>query len=303
MHFDLQFLRPHLFSAGILALGAWVMWRVRRSLVTGEREGKQVLTDRKSIMAVPHPSGDTRPTDEAKRRGVRSIEARFTVHRRLLMPLVGLATLALASLPFLGDVPATALSLVVAIVTGVLGVAARPVLENAISGLVLSFSKAIRIGDTVTLDDLYGTIEDISSTHTTIRIWDWRRYVVPNSEMLQSKVVNYTLFDQQLWACVEFWVAHDTDLARLQEIALEVARESRYALDSEQPELWFLALEQLSLKCWLVAWTANSAAAWAFKDEVRGKLATRLHQEGIHSHGYRQLVSRPGGRPEAPVPG
>lgn len=279
----------------MLIVGGLLMWRVRRSLLTGEREGKRNLQRRESIQAVHYAEGDVRPTEEAKRRGVRSIESRFTVHRRLLIPLIGLASLAFAAVPFLDDVPATALSLVVAIVTGVLGVAARPVLENAISGLVLSFSKAIRIGDTVTLDDLYGSVEDISTTHTTIRLWDWRRYVVPNSQMLQSKVVNFTLFDQQLWACVEFWVAHDADLERMQAIAVEVASESPHVLESETPELWFLSIEPHAIKCWLVAWTANAAAAWAFKDDVRGRLVRRLRSNGIHSHGYRQIVGPPTG--------
>lgn len=288
----LEVVRGHLFSISVVLAGLWLMWRVRRSLVAGEREGKQVLSGRESIMAVPHPVGDVGSTAEAKRRGERSIEARFTVHRRLLLPLLALATGAIAALPFLEAVPATALSLVVAIVTGVLGVAARPVLENAISGLVMSFSKAFRIGDTVLLDDLYGTIEDITSTHSTIRLWDSRRYVVPNSQMLQSKVVNYTLYGQQLWGCVEFRVAYDTDLAKLDEIALAVAQESRHALETERPELWFMGLDEHSLKCWLVAWTANSAAAWAFKDDVRRRLVGRLHEAGIKTHGHRQLITR-----------
>lgn len=70
--------------------------------------------------------------------------------------------------------------------------------------MVISFSKHFLTGDTVTLDSQYGTIEDISLTHTTIKLWDWQRYVVPNHRMLSKEVINHSHRQGYLMA----WVAY-----------------------------------------------------------------------------------------------
>lgn len=293
-----------IYVAIVLALGSWTVWRLRVSLRRGEREVQERLAARKAVTAVPTPESDARPCDDVRARGALGIKARFSVHRRLLLPMVSCGVLVVAALPFLDRVPATALSLLIAVVTGVLGVAARPVLENAISGLVMSYSDALRIGDTVSLDGHYGTVEDISPTHTTIRVWDWRRFVVPNAQMLQSKLLNYSRFEQPLWAYVEFWVAYDSDLSRLREVALEVANSSPHNLGHEPAELWFMGNEPHGLKCWLAAWVSDPSSGWSFKDDVRGRLATRLREEGIATHGHRveQRVAHAPVRSRPPEP-
>jgi small-conductance mechanosensitive channel len=96
----------------------------------------------------------------------------------------------------------------------ILGIASRPWIENIIAGLVLSYSKALNIGDTVLIQDHYGTIEDINFTYTILKIWDWRRFVIPNQVMLREDFVNYTLNEDFYWAKINLWVGHDADLVR-----------------------------------------------------------------------------------------
>jgi small-conductance mechanosensitive channel len=171
----------------LVALGIliWVLTFIRST----RRVRKQRLRKRKLQAALETSSPLGNPIAAAREHGLESIEKHFTVTRRVAVPaVIGLAAIA-TGLPFLADVPAAFLSLVAASVAVLFGIAARPVVENAIAGVVIAHSKLINIGDSIRVDDHYGTIEDVTTTHTTVKLWDWRRYVVPNSAMLQMRLL------------------------------------------------------------------------------------------------------------------
>lgn len=275
------------YSAVVLSAGAWGLWRVHRALRAEERSRHADLAARSESELEPvHTTAHPSP----RQQGYKNIEARFTVHRRLLMPLVGVVTLILAAVPFLSAIPATLFSVMVAVITVAVGVAARPILENAFAGLMMSFSRVVRVGDTVRIGDWYGSIEDISSTHTTIRLWDWKRYVVPNSLIIQKEIINYSIFDQRLWAHVEFWVSWDADIALVRRLATEAAQASPYCEQDEAPTVWVMSTDKEAISLWVAAWAKNAADAWMLSEDMRTRLVEAFQKHGITTHDYRALV-------------
>lgn len=74
----------------------------------------------------------------------------------------------------------------------ILGFAARPVLENLIAGIQIAITQPIRIDDAVVVEGEWGWIEEITGTYVVIRIWDWRRLIVPLSYFIQNPFTNWT---------------------------------------------------------------------------------------------------------------
>jgi small-conductance mechanosensitive channel len=74
----------------------------------------------------------------------------------------------------------------------ILGLAARPVLENLIAGIQIAITQPIRIDDAVVVEGEWGWIEEITGTYVVIRIWDWRRLIVPLSYFIQKPFTNWT---------------------------------------------------------------------------------------------------------------
>ena len=220
-------------------------------------------------------------TKKARDAAVESVGGRFSIIRKIATGAVAAVWFIAVAFPFLGMVPRTMISVVISAVGVVVGIAARPFIENNIAGIIISFSKLFRIGDTVAIDDYYGTIEDITMTHSVVKLWDWRRYVIPNSKMLAKEVVNYSLHDPYVWAHVEFWVSWKADLGTVERIALELAGELMAETAHEQPRFWVMAMEQQAVKCWITAWTASPDEAWTFRAQLRSRLTVRLQQEGI----------------------
>lgn len=265
----------------VLAVGGYALVRTLMLLGVTRRLRIRGVQERRRFESVRTGSPVDDPKAVALERGIESIEKHFSVLRRLLIPLIAFLTLLLAAPAFLASTSATTASMTGAVIAVVLGLALRPFLENAVGGLVISSSGLVRIGDTVRLDDWYGTIEDITTTHTTIKVWDWRRYLVPNSRMLQSAFFNYSLFDTYQWAYVEFWVAPDVDLDEVREIAVQSPLRSAHFSKREEPKFWIIRIEKDAICCWVAAWADTPSGAWALTNDIRTELLGELRRRGI----------------------
>ena len=273
-----------IYVACIAGIGLFVLVRALYWLDRSRQQRRAVVEEKERFEAIRTKTPISNPTTVAKERALESIETHFSVTRRVLVPVVLGVTGVLVSLPFLAKAPAAVVPVYAAAVTVLLGLAVRPLLENAIAGLVISSSRMVRIGDTVRVDDMYGTVEDITPTHTTIKIWDWRRYLVPNSRMLQSAFFNYSLFDTFQWAYVEFWVSYDADLERVREIAVSAPSTSQHFSNAEPPKFWLVDLERDAVRCWVAAWANTPSEAWALTHDIRTELVRALQIEGITTH-------------------
>jgi len=268
-------------------VGAALIWLLKRRIARAEEQRKKHLEDLKRFDAIRTSSPIDNPTKNARKRGMKRITARFSIIRRVLILFVFALWLSAMSIPFLGRIPATVVSLLVAAAAVIAGVAAKPFVENVISGIVISFSHPVRIGDTVRVDEHYGTVEDITVTHTIIKIWDWRRYFIPNGRMLTKEFINYSTVDRYLWAHVEFWVAYDADMDKVQQIALHAASTSKHFADYESPRFWVMELNKEGARCWAAAWADSPSEAWLLTHEIRTELIRSLHAAGIKAHTYQ----------------
>ena len=271
-------------------VGASVLVRTWLWLRSSHLSRRRRLVARKKIDPVNTQSPLDDPAKLTTQRGLESIQRQFSVHQLLLIPLIVLLTGVAAAIPFLGSIPATFVSMLAAALTVILGVAARPFIENAIAGLTVAFSRLVNIGDTVELDGHYGTIEDITATHTTIKIWDWRRYVVPNTRMLSANVVNYSLNDSFIWVRVEFNVAYGANIDQVRDLALAAPHASKHYRDYESPRFWVMALDRDHITCWVVAWADAPPEAWLLGHDTRTELIRQLTKHDIPTHSHRVVL-------------
>ena len=280
---------PYIYIFCVTAIATiiyiWISYRVtsfRKSRV--DRIEKLIKKDPETTSAIPTDVLSAKEERQERRDIVKGVKSRFTVIRRtLVIFLVAVWSLAML-LPFVGKLPSTMISIIVAVSTAVVGIAARPLVENMISGIVISFSKQLRVGDTLVVDGQYGTVEDISITHTKIKTWDWKRYIIPNSRMLNKEFVNLTLNDSLLWAYVEFSVSYELDIDEVKEIAIDAASESGHHNDQDIPQFWIKSMEKESVVCWVAAWADSPAEAWNLKSDVSMRLIRKFREKGITTH-------------------
>lgn len=74
----------------------------------------------------------------------------------------------------------------------VLGFAFRQIGENFLSGLFLAFSRPFDVDDYIDSDGLEGTVRKIELRYTHIRTSDGRDIFIPNAQIFNKPLVNYT---------------------------------------------------------------------------------------------------------------
>ena len=219
-----------------------------------------------------------------KRAAKKHLRERFSIFKRVAISVSVVTVFLITSIPFIDRLPQAFLSILVGSAAIITGMAAKPFIENFLSGIAITVSKMLKIGDTIIINDNYGTIEDISPTHTVIKIWNWRRYVIPNSAMINTDFVNLTLNDKWLWAHVEFFVSYESNIKEVKEIALSTVLECDHYNDIEPPSFWVMKTEKDSIKCWIASWATSPAGAWELEAEIRTNLIINFQEKGIQSH-------------------
>ena len=282
----------YIYPLLILIIFSTVLFIVLKNLKKATVRREERFIKKENDKAFSKPTKTMRRSNAKKRKsGLESIEKQFTITRKILIPFILLLALIVAVVPFLNQVPAAIFSLFIAGFSLILGIAVKPLLENVFAGLVISYSKSLNIGDTVVVDDKYGTVEDITMSYTTIKTWDWKRYILPNSKMIQQEFLNLTLVEKYQWAYVEFYVAYDTDIEKVKEIALKCASENKHTVVDNVPYFWVMDMKEESYVCWIASWTEDPATAWSFKNDIRTDMIIEFQKAGIKSYSIKYFMN------------
>jgi small-conductance mechanosensitive channel len=151
----------------------------------------------------------------------------------------------------------------------IVGIAAQPTIGNALAGLQLAFSDALRLDDVVVVEDEWGRVEELTLTYVVLRLWDERRLVLPVNYFTQTPFENWTRHGSRVLAVVFLRVDWSVPVKNL--------RESLYEYLQGNPlwdqKDWTLQVTDVlpnglvELRALMSA--ADSASAWDLKCDVR----------------------------------
>lgn len=128
-----------------------------------------------------------------------------------------------------------------------LGFGLQEIVANFVSGMIILFERPVRVGDTVTVNDLSGTISRIQIRATTIVDWDNREILVPNKSFITEHVVNWTLSDPVTRLVMKVGIAYGSDTTLAHKLMMEVVKKNPMVLDNPAPTVFFLGFGDSSL--------------------------------------------------------
>ncbi|WEN15981.1 mechanosensitive ion channel [Rhodanobacter sp. AS-Z3] len=139
-----------------------------------------------------------------------------------------------------------------------LGFGLQAIFNNFVSGLILLFDRSLKVGDFVELaSGVHGHVREIRIRATLISTNDDIDILVPNSEFVTGRVVNWTLREVARRQKISFGVAYGTDKELVKKAALEAAAEVPFTLSMEgarAPQVWLTGFGDSSLDFQLVVW-------------------------------------------------
>ncbi|MCA1380720.1 mechanosensitive ion channel family protein [Bradyrhizobium sp. BRP23] len=160
----------------------------------------------------------------------------------------------------------------------IVGLAARPLLSNLIAGLQIAITQPIRIEDAVIIENEWGWIEDIASTYVVIRLWDWRRMVVPLSYFIEKPFQNWTRDTASLIGVVALHVDYRADVPRIRRWLEEAVKQSKL-WDGEVVNLQVIDADSRTIELRALVSARNAPQSWDLRCEIREKLIAFIRDE------------------------
>ena len=179
------------------------------------------------------------------------------------------------------------LALVIGALSVGLGFGLQQIFNNFVSGLIILFERNLKVGDFVDLGSgVHGEVQAINIRATRITTNDNTDIIVPNSEFVAGRVVNWTLREVARRLRVSFNVAYGTDKELVKKAALEAAHAVPFTLARDErrlPQVWLVEFAESSLKFELVVWLNPDAVKRpsAVRAAYNWAIETALKSHGI----------------------
>lgn len=145
-----------------------------------------------------------------------------------------------------------------------IGFGLQHIVNNFVSGLVILLERPIKVGDRIEIGGLHGKVIKISARSTTIETNDNIDIIVPNSEFISDRVINWSQEQNRIRFRVSVSIAYGSDIDRAMTVMEAAAQDIPDVLEYPAPGARFISFGESGLNLELRIWTR-----------------TRLHRKGL----------------------
>ncbi len=135
-----------------------------------------------------------------------------------------------------------------------IGFGMQSITSNIISGLILLFERPIKVGDRVTVTNIDGDVTAIKLRSTTIQTPDNISIIIPNNDLINKTIVNWSHGDTKVRIHIPVGVAYGSDIAVVMRLLLETADAHEEVMKDPKPTVLFISFGDSSLNFELLAW-------------------------------------------------
>jgi small-conductance mechanosensitive channel len=160
----------------------------------------------------------------------------------------------------------------------VVGLAARPVLSNLIAGIQLAMTQPIRIKDAVIVEGEWGWVDEITSTYVVVKLWDWRRLIVPLSYFMEKPFQNWTRETGEIIGTVYLTVDYRVPVQQMRSKLEQIVRGSSL-WNRKVVNLQVTDFKDAAVELRMLVSANTSPEAWDLRCEVREKILQYLQGE------------------------
>jgi small-conductance mechanosensitive channel len=175
----------------------------------------------------------------------------------------------------------TGLAVVAGILSVGIGFGLQNLASNFISGLILLIERPITVGDHVSAGDVDGIVRAINVRSTEIVTDDNISIIVPNSEFVSGRVVNWSHGDPKLRLRLAVGVAYASDVEHVRGVLLDVAGRCPDVLADPPPGVDFVRFGPSSLDLELLVWIADPRLRESVTSALHFVIRAAFLEEGI----------------------
>jgi small-conductance mechanosensitive channel len=163
-----------------------------------------------------------------------------------------------------------------------IGFAFRDILQNFLAGILILLTEPFQIDDQIVFKNFEGTVENIQTRATTIRTYDGRRIVIPNSELFTNSVTVNTAFDNRRLQ-YDVGIGYGDDIDRAKQLIMEAMHSVPEVLKDPAPDVLVMDLAESTVNI-RARWWINPprrADDLTSRDRVLSAIKKKLTENGI----------------------
>lgn len=172
-----------------------------------------------------------------------------------------------------------------------IGFGLQTIVQNFVSGLILLAERPFRVGDWIVNGSVEGFVRRISVRATEIETFRNQSVIVPNSQLINAAVGNWTLRNKLARSEIPVTVAYGSDPRKVMDIMLEVARNQPLVLTMPEPHVEFVRYGDTGLDFELRFYLADLFTGMGVRNAIRIELLERFQEEGVELPVPRQILT------------
>jgi small conductance mechanosensitive channel len=163
-----------------------------------------------------------------------------------------------------------------------IGFAFRDILQNFLAGILILLTEPFQIDDQIVFKEFEGTVENIQTRATTIRTYDGRRIVIPNSELFTNSLTVNTAFENRRLE-YDIGIGYGDDIARAKQLILEAIHETEGVLSQPAADAIVVDLAESTVNIRARWWIKppRRAPALDLQDSVLTAIKNKLTANGV----------------------
>ena len=158
------------------------------------------------------------------------------------------------------------------------GLALQPVLTNLLAGIQIAMTQPIRIDDALIVEGEWGTVEEITSTYVVVKLWDWRRMVLPLTYFIQKPFQNWTRETARLIGTAFIYVDYEAPIDRLRAELERICRASPH-WDGDVVNLQVTDVTDRVAQVRCLASGRNGGVVFDLRCEIREKMLAFMRDQ------------------------
>jgi small-conductance mechanosensitive channel len=164
-----------------------------------------------------------------------------------------------------------------------LGFGLQKIASNFISGLILLMEKSIEEGDLIELaDGTFGFVRRASARYTLVETFDSKEILVPNEDLITSRVVNWTFSNSSARVELEIGVSYNSDIELARDLILQAAAEHPRCAVTPEPACFLRTFGDSSVNFTLHFWVDDvTEGRWHPHSEVMFEVWRKFKDSGI----------------------
>ena len=199
----------------------------------------------------------------------------------ILLVRIGIITTGIIIAFRSAGLPMDRLTIIISALGVGIGFGMQTLVNNLVSGLIIAFEKPINLEDIVEIGGQTGKMKSIGIRSSVLSTWDGADVIIPNGDLLNQHLVNWTLGSNRRRFEIKLGVAYGTDLEKVKVLITKILAKNNQVLKNPAPTILFTKFNESSIDVSIKYWIGHFIYGYEIQSKVIMGIDSLFKENGI----------------------